>query len=74
MAAITICSDFGAQKINSATFSPSISMTRIKTIAKKKKCRGGAKMVEEQDGETTFSPTNSLKDHLNTEQTPQDNF
>ena len=35
------------QKINSATVSPSISMTRIKTIPKKKKCRGGAKMVEE---------------------------
>ena len=24
--------------------------------------RGGAKMAEEQDGETTFSPTNSLKE------------
>ena len=31
-------------------------------------------MAEEEDGETTFSPTNSLKDHLNTEQTPQNNF
>ena len=31
-------------------------------------------MAEEQDGETTFSPTNSSKDHLNAEQTPQDNF
>ena len=28
-----------------------------------------AKMAEEKDGETTFSPTNSLKDHLNAEQT-----
>ena len=28
---------------------------------------GGAKMVEEQDGENTFSPTNSSKEHLNTE-------
>ena len=31
-------------------------------------------MAEEKDGETTFSPTNSLKDHLNTEQIPQNNF
>ena len=36
--------------------------------------REGAKMAEEQNGETTFSPTNSLKDHLNAEQTPQNNF
>ena len=28
---------------------------------------GGPKMVEEQDGQTTFSPTNSSKEHLNTE-------
>ena len=26
-------------------------------------------MVEEQEGDTTFSPTNSLKDHLNAEKT-----
>ena len=31
-------------------------------------------MVEEQDVETTFSPTNSSKDHLNAEQLPQNNF
>ena len=31
-------------------------------------------MAEEQDGETTFSPTNSSKEHLNIEQTPQNNF
>ena len=30
---------------------------------------GGAKTVEEQGGETTFSPTNSSKEHLNAEQT-----
>ena len=35
---------------------------------------GGAKMVEEQDGETTFSPTNASKEHLNAEQTSQNNF
>ena len=35
---------------------------------------GGPKLGEEQDGETTFSPTNSSKDHLNTEQIPQNNF
>jgi len=38
--------------------------------------RGGSvpKMVEEEDGETTFSPTNLLKDHLNVEKIPQNNF
>ena len=35
---------------------------------------GGAKIVEEQDGKTTFSPKNSLKEHLNTEKTPQNIF
>ena len=32
------------------------------------------KMVEEQDGETTFSPTNSSKEYLSTKQIPQNNF
>ena len=32
------------------------------------------KTLEEYDGETTFSPTNSSKDHLNAEQLPQNNF
>ena len=32
------------------------------------------KMVEEEDGETTFSPTNLLKDHLNFEKIPQNDF
>ena len=31
-------------------------------------------MVGEQEKETTFSPTNSSKDHLNAEQSPQNNF
>ena len=31
-------------------------------------------MAEEKDGETTFSPTNSSKDHLNAEQTLQNKF
>ena len=31
-------------------------------------------MVEEQDGETTFSPTNSSKYYLNDEQLTQNNF
>ena len=35
---------------------------------------GNPKMTEEQDGETTFSLTNSLKDRLNAEQIPQNNF
>ena len=31
-------------------------------------------MAEEQDGKTTFSPTNSSKDHLNMEKFPQNNI
>ena len=31
-------------------------------------------MAEEQDRETTFSPRNSSKEHLNAEQIPQNNF
>ena len=32
------------------------------------------KMAEEQDGQTTFFLTSSLKEHLNAEQIPQNNF
>ena len=35
---------------------------------------GSPKIAEEQDKETTFSLTNSSKDHLNVEQLPQNNF
>ena len=35
---------------------------------------GGAKMAEEWDWETTFSPTNSSKEQLNAEQISQNNF
>ena len=35
---------------------------------------GGPKTAEEQDGETTFSPTNSSTEHLNAEQIPLNNF
>ena len=31
-------------------------------------------MAEEWDGETTFSSTNSSKEHLNAESIPQNNF
>ena len=31
-------------------------------------------MVEEQDGETIFSPTNSSKEHFNAEQSSENNF
>ena len=43
---------------------------------KDKNCmiRGGPKMAEEKDRETTFFPTNSSKDHLNAEHLPQNNF
>ena len=33
-----------------------------------------AKMETEQDRETTFSPTNSSKDHLNAEQISHNNY
>ena len=42
--------------------------------SRKGKQRGGPKMAEEQDGETTFSLTNSSKEHFNAKQTPQNNF
>ena len=35
---------------------------------------GSPKTAEEQDGETTFSPTNSSTEHLNAEQIPLNNF
>ena len=41
------------------------AMTDLNSILKSRE--GGAKMAEEQDGENTFSPTNSSKEHLNTE-------
>ena len=38
--------------------------------------KGSPKMakMEEWDGETTFSPTNASKEHLNAEKTPQNNL
>ena len=39
----------------------------VKILGKEYTCQGGAKMAEEQDGENTFSPTNSSKEHLNAE-------
>ena len=44
-----------------------------KSTFKNDKTEGVAKMVE-MDRETTFSPTNSWKEHLNPEQTTQNNF
>ena len=35
---------------------------------------GSPMMADEYDRETTFSPINSSKDHLNAEQLPQNNF
>ena len=40
----------------------------------KKAVQGGAKMAEEQEGETTFSPTNSSKERLDADQTARNNF
>ena len=51
-----------------------LSEEALQTAEERKEVRGGAKMAEEQDGETTFSPTNSSKEHLNAEQTTQNNF
>ena len=50
------------------------SEEELKSLLMKVKEKGGAKMAKEQDGETNFSPTNSLKEQLNAEQTPQNNF
>ena len=50
------------------------SERRVKKMAENSTLRGSPKMVEEQDRETTFSLTNSLKEHLNSEQIPQNNF
>ena len=51
------------------------SEEELKTLLfKVKEEGGGPKMAEEQDGESTFSPTNSSKEYLNTEQIPQNNF
>ena len=36
--------------------------------------QGGVKMAEEQDGEITFSSTNSSKEQQNGEQSLQNNF
>ena len=41
---------------------------------KTKQGGGGVKMAEEQDGEITFSSTNSLKEQQNGEQSLQNNF
>ena len=41
---------------------------------KNNKYFGSPKMAEEWDSETTLSPTDSSKDHLNSEQIPQNNF
>ena len=38
------------------------------------KVEGGVKLAEEQDGEITFSSTNSLKEQQNGEQSLQNNF
>ena len=51
-----------------------LSEEALQIAEERKEVRGGAKMAEEQDGETTFSPTNSSKEHLNAEQTTQNNF
>ena len=45
-----------------------------KIIANEATERGGAKMAEDYTRETTFSPTNSLKEQLNTEQISEYNF
>ena len=46
----------------------------LSEISQKEKGAVGPKMAEDQDGKTTVSPTNSSKEHLNAEQTPQNNF
>ena len=48
-------------------------MTNLDSILKSRD-RGCPKMAEEWDGETTFSPTNSSKEHLNAKQIAENNF
>ena len=43
-----------------------VKLTSILSQFKTELMRAVPKMAEEQDKETTFSPTNSLKEHLNT--------
>ena len=43
-------------------------------ILKRNGFPGGVKMAEEQDGEITFSSTNSSKEQRNGEQSLQNNF
>ena len=43
------------------------TMTNLDSMLKSTDAGGGPKIAEEQDGETTFSPTNSSKEQLNTE-------
>ena len=43
-------------------------------ILKSTEMGGSPKMAEEYDGETTFSPTNTSKEHLNAEKIPQNYF
>ena len=59
-------------KINNQFLQPNIK--KAKNSIKKWSVGGGPKMVEEYDRETTFSPTNSSKKHLNAEKIPQNNF
>ena len=49
-------------------------MSNNRRVKKNSMVGGGGKMTEEQDGETTFSPTNSLEEQLNAEQISQNNF
>ena len=51
-----------------------VKLTSMLSLFKTELMRAVPKMAEEQDKETTFSPTNLSKDHLNTEQIPQNNF
>ena len=43
-------------------------------LFKNQPCGGGVKMAEEQDGEITFSSTNSSKEQQNGEESLQNNF
>ena len=51
--------------------SPTLHSKSIPYLPQKVTWGGSPRMLEEQDGETIFYPTNSSKDHLNAEQIPQ---
>ena len=64
----------GRGKNESKTKQKNLKETTEQSKFKNNKYFGGPKMAKEWDRETTLSPTDSSKDHLNGEKIPQNNF